>query len=334
MTELWVGAVIALGTSMVAGPVVLLVLQRLQLLDRPNERSSHQAPTPRGGGLAPAIGATAGLVAVPLTGAGTIRTGILVAAAGFGLIGLVDDWRGLAPLPRLGWQVAAGGLALVWLLHGLDGPLAWKAAFTAGCLLWLVAYVNAFNFMDGINGIAAAQVLVAGGAWWVIGRVEDVPALAVGAAVIAAATLAFVPLNYPQARVFLGDVGSYFIGAWLATLVIVGLRGGLAIEAALAPVSLYLTDTATTIVRRVRAAEAWYLPHRNHAYQRLTQLGWSHTRTTALVAATMAICSALGALSLTDSLALRAAGDVILAAVLVAYVVSPQLLRRTRCAAA
>ncbi len=329
MSGLWRATLVALVTSAVLGPVILLLLRRLRLVDTPTERSSHDRPTPRGGGLAPALAALAALLAVPVVG-GAPRTGLLVAAVGFGLIGAAEDLRGVPPLPRLGWQLAAAGLSLVWLLDGLGGALAWQLVFGAGCLLWLVAYANAFNFMDGINGISAAQTVVAGVAWLAVGRAEGVPALAAGGAVIAGASLAFAPLNYPRAQVFMGDVGSYFIGAWLGALVIVGLRAGVAPEAVLAPVSLYLADTGITIVRRARAAETWYLPHRRHTYQRLTQLGWSHARTTAVVALAMATCSALGAVALLDSTAPRLIADLTLAGVMVGYLASPTLLERGR----
>ncbi|HUP71261.1 MAG TPA: glycosyltransferase family 4 protein [Acidimicrobiales bacterium] len=328
MTEGARSAGLAFAVTLALAPLILVLLRRRALLDHPNDRSSHESPTPRGLGLAPAIGALVALVAIPAID-GSARTGLLIAAAGFGLLGLLEDVAGVAPLPRLGAQLLIAGASLFWLLDGLGGPAAWQVVFAAGCALWLVAYVNAFNFMDGINGISAAQVLVAAGAWWAIGHIEDIPALSDPALVIGAATLAFTPFNFPTARAFLGDVGSYFLGAWLAVAVIVGLRAGLPPEAVIAPLSLYLADTATTIVRRVRTKEAWYLPHRSHAYQRLTQLGWSHTRTTLAVAVTMAATSALGALSLTDSLALRAAGDTVLAAALAAYLLSPSALDET-----
>lgn len=318
---------VAFTTSLVAGPLILTLLRRMQVVDTPTERSSHDRPTPRGGGLAPALGALTAVLAVSAFH-GPSRTGLLVAAVGFGALGLVDDLHGVPPLPRLATQAALAGLSLVWLLDGLTGPAAWKLLFGMGCLVWLVAYVNAFNFMDGINGISAAQAVVAGTVWLVIGRTEDVPTLAAGGAVIAAAALAFVPFNFPRAQVFLGDVGSYFIGGWLAALVIVGLRAGIPPEAVLAPVALYLADTAVTIIRRLRGAETWYLPHRSHAYQRLTQLGWSHTRTTGLVALAMATCSGLGAVALLGSFTARLIADLALAGVLVAYLASPTLLGR------
>jgi len=329
MAELWRGAFVAFATSVVGAPLILALLRKTQVLDEPTERSSHDHPTPRGGGLAPAMGALAALL-VMAEFEGWSRTGLIVAAVAFGALGLMEDLRGIPPLTRLAAQAALAGLSLVWLLDGLTGPATWKLVFGAGCLVWLVAYVNAFNFMDGINGISAAQAIVAGVVWLAVGRSEDVTGLATGGAVIAAAALAFLPFNFPKAQVFLGDVGSYFIGAWLAVLVIVGLRAGIPPEAMLAPLALYLADTAITIIRRVRGAETWYLPHRSHAYQRLTQLGWSHARTTAVVTLTMLTCSGLGAIALLGSTAARLAADLVLFAVLAAYLASPNLLSRAR----
>lgn len=319
---------LAFAVVLATTPFVIGLVQRLGMVDHPNPRSSHQVGTPRGGGLAPALGVLAGLYVV--AGLGTARAAMLAAAIGFGVIGLLDDAWDVPPLPRLGLQALVAAVALPWLLDGLSGPVPWMLVFGAGCLLWLVAYVNAFNFMDGINGISAAQAVVAGVAWWVIGLDEDVPALAGGGAVVAGAALAFLPYNYPRALVFLGDVGSYLLGGLLASLAVVGLRAGVAPEAVLAPLALYLADTGTTLVRRARAGEVWYLPHRSHAYQRLTQGGWSHARTTAFVTGVMAACSGLGALSLIGSLPLRAAGDTGLAALLALYVMSPSILERRR----
>ena len=324
-------ALLALGVTALVTPVVVAALRRRRVLDHPNERSSHEVPTPRGGGVAPALGMVVALCAT--TGLdGSLRTGILVAATGFGLLGLVEDLRGVPPAPRFLLQLLVAALSLPWWLDQMTGPLAWRGLFLAGCLLWLLAYTNAFNFMDGINGISAAQVLLAGVAWWALGRAEDVPALANAGAISAGAALAFLPFNYPRARVFLGDVGSYFLGGWLAAVVIIGLRAGLPPEAVLGPVALYLADTGTTLARRIRAGEAWYLPHRRHSYQRLIQLGWSHTRTTAVAALLIAASALLGSLALTGSLVVRAVADVTLLLALIAYVTSPVLLQRGRTA--
>jgi UDP-N-acetylmuramyl pentapeptide phosphotransferase/UDP-N-acetylglucosamine-1-phosphate transferase len=307
-------------------PLVLTYLRRGQRFDVPNERSSHAAPTPRGGGLAVAVGASVGaLVATSLPSA--TRTGLLAAALVFGVIGLIDDLRPTPALVRLAAQFAAASAALPWLLHAMHGSALWKLTFFAGCALWITAYVNAFNFMDGINGISACHAIAAGAAWAIVANLNNTPSLATVGALIGAACLAFLPFNFPSARVFLGDVGSYFIGAWMAVAVIVGLRGGLPFEAAIAPVAVYLVDTSTTIVRRVRAGETWHAPHRSHVYQRLHQQGWSHARTTLVVTGFTLVCAALGAVSLTGALVARVSADVAAAMLLVAYVRSPGLRR-------
>ena len=123
------------------------------------------------------------------------------------------------------------------MLTGLHGSVVWQGAVVAGTVLWLVAYTNGFNFMDGIDGISVAQATVAGIVWYVLGRSEHVSSLAVGGAIVAGAVIGFAPFNLLRARMFLGDVGSYFLGAWLAALAVLGLRAGIAPEAVLAPLS-------------------------------------------------------------------------------------------------
>jgi UDP-N-acetylmuramyl pentapeptide phosphotransferase/UDP-N-acetylglucosamine-1-phosphate transferase len=276
--------------------------------------------------LAPAIGA---LVVLGVTDVitGDVRIALTVAGAGFGLAGAVEDLRGVPPVSRLLSQVAMAVATLPWLLSGMRGPALWSLIFGIGVVFWLVAYVNAFNFMDGVDGMSVVQAVVAGTTWWVVGEWRDVHSLSAGGLVVAAAAMAFAPFNFPRARMFLGDVGSYFFGGWLAVLAVVALRSGLTVEAALAPLAVYLADTGLTLARRVARHEAWYLPHRDHVYQRFTSLGWTHARITALVGATIVACSVLGAVSLAGPLWARAATDVALAGVLIAYLVSPSLLR-------
>ena len=317
---------LALLLSLALGPVMIVGLRRLHAIDHPCARSSHSMPTLRGGGLAPALAATtAVLYATDLTGNPLIA--VLVGSAAFAAIGMAEDLRGVPARARLVLQLVAAMAVLPWLVFDLRGPLAWQLVFGAGVVLWLVSYVNAFNFMDGINGISVAQVAVAGVAWWAIGHWQGFESLAGAGLVGALAALGFLPFNFPRARMFLGDVGSYFFGAWLAVLAVLGLRAGIAFEAMFAPLALYLGDTAMTLVRRARRRDTWYEPHCDHAYQRLHHgLGWSHARTTAVVAALMVGCSCLGAVSVTSSLVARVAADLILAGLVVGYVTLPGAL--------
>lgn len=322
-----VDAGLALAVGLVAAPVVLWTLHRAAVLDVPNARSSHDVTTPRAGGLGPAVACTvAGAVSSGLSGAS--RSGVLFVAVCMGLIGLIDDLRQLSPFLRLAGQLLVASIAVVWLAHDLDGSAAGRVVACVAVVVWVVAYVNAFNFMDGINGLAVAQTGVAGIAWWVVGVNQNVPALAVAGLVAAAAAASFAPFNVPHASMFLGDVGSYFLGGWLAATAIVGLRAGIPPEAMLAPLTLYAADTFVTLVRRIRRHEVWYEPHRDHTYQQVVKAGWSHGRTSLVVGIVMATISALGTLSLTGSTGLRVIGDVLVIGALATYLAMPRLLGR------
>jgi UDP-N-acetylmuramyl pentapeptide phosphotransferase/UDP-N-acetylglucosamine-1-phosphate transferase len=322
--------VLAFGLTSLAMPVVIRVLRRGNVFDLPNARSSHEVPTPRGGGIAVAAGVVAGVAVAPALD-GDVRAAILVAGLMCGAVGLLDDLFGIPALARLPLLFVAAAACLPWLLAGLGGAPAWKIAFAAGTVVWIVSYVNAFNFMDGINGIAGSQVVVAGAAWLLIGRAEDPEWLAGVAAVLAVTALAFLPYNVPRARVFLGDAGSYFLGAVLAVVAVAAVRAGLPVEAVIAPLAVFLADTGVTLVRRVLRGEPWYEAHRQHAYQQLTTcFGGSHTRANAVAFVTMALCAALGSLSLLDSVPLRIAGGAGLALVLTGYLALPSILSRSR----
>jgi UDP-GlcNAc:undecaprenyl-phosphate GlcNAc-1-phosphate transferase len=318
-------AIVALVLTLALAPPVLWLLRRHDVVDVPNERSSHQLPTVRGGGLAVLAAATVALLLAHAVD-GTARTGVLLVALAMGLIGLADDLLSLRSPPRLVAQFVVAVVALPWLAAQVRGPIAWVAIFSVGTVLWLVGYVNAFNFMDGINGMAAAQVVVAGGAWWLIGRQEHAGSLATAGLIVAAAGLGFLPFNAVRPRMFLGDVGSYFLGGWLAACAMVGLRSGLAPEAVLAPLVVFGADTVITLIGRIRRHEDWHHAHREHVYQRLVVGGWSHLRTSGWAAGAMAACAAFGALSLTGSLVARAVGDILVATVAVGYLLSPRLV--------
>ncbi len=271
------------------------------------------------------MAALVALAVSPVVDAGD-RVAITVAAGAFGVVGLVEDVAGIPALRRLAVQFVAAMAAAVLLLDDLTGHALWIAAVAAATVFWLVAYVNAYNFMDGINGISVAQALGAGVTWFAVGRSADVDVLTAGGIIVAGAALGFAPYNVPTARMFLGDVGSYFLGAWLAAVAVLALRADVPAEAVLAPLVLYAADTGTTLLRRVARGERWYLPHRGHAYQRLTEARWSHTQASAFVLACIAACGALGAVSLGSSLAVRVAADLAIAGVVGAYLVAPRWL--------
>jgi UDP-N-acetylmuramyl pentapeptide phosphotransferase/UDP-N-acetylglucosamine-1-phosphate transferase len=154
--------------------------------------------------------------------------------------------------------------------------------------------------------------------------------LEVAGGIVAVGTLAFAPFNFPKARLFLGDVGSYFLGGWLGVLAILCLRAGAPLEAALAPFAIYLADAGTTLVKRIRQRRPLHQSHREHAYQRLVIAGWSHAQVTVAAFAAIALCSVLGLASLRDNIPVRAVADGAALAVTAGYLALPAVVERSR----
>jgi UDP-GlcNAc:undecaprenyl-phosphate GlcNAc-1-phosphate transferase len=308
----------------VAEAVTIPLLRRAAIIDVPGHRSSHTIPTPRGGGLPIAAGL---LLAAGLIG-GANAAVFAFAVAAFGLLGFTEDLRGLTAGWRLIMQAMGGTMVAVVLVSGLTGPAAKLVLLVALCAAWITGFVNAFNFMDGVNGISGAHALIAGVVYAGLGWWRHDGFLVPAGAAVAVGALAFLPWNAGRARVFLGDAGSYVLGAALAILAADAVLAGIPVEAALGPLVLYIADTAWTLLRRIRAGERWLEAHRTHVYQRWCDAGWSHQRVTVTAAATTALLSLLGAATLAGDPALRAAADLAGAAVVVAYLRSPALLAR------
>jgi UDP-GlcNAc:undecaprenyl-phosphate/decaprenyl-phosphate GlcNAc-1-phosphate transferase len=296
-------------------------------VDVPNGRSSHTVPTPRGGGAPIAAGL---VLAAVLLIHGTVGLTFAIAVAAFAAIGFADDLAGLSARLRLVLQGLAS-LAVAGVLIGrLHLPLAVLVASVILVVVWIIGFVNAFNFMDGVNGISGAHALIGGAAYACLGWLRPDPFLVVAGAAIAAGALAFLPWNAVRARVFLGDAGSYGLGAALAVLAAYSVTRGIPIEAALAPLGLYLADTAWTLQRRIRSGERIFEAHRTHTYQQLCAVGWSHQRVTLATAGVTAALCLLGVVSLTGHQGLRAAADLVAISLLAAYLRSPVLLGRAR----
>jgi UDP-GlcNAc:undecaprenyl-phosphate/decaprenyl-phosphate GlcNAc-1-phosphate transferase len=310
-----------------AAEPVLIPLLRRAAIDMPNMRSSHSVPTPRGGGAPIAAGLVA---ATLLLMHGTVAVTFAAAVAAFAAIGFADDLAGLPAGRRLMMQGLAS-LAIAGLLVGRIGlPPTVLAAGVVVVAIWLIGFVNAFNFMDGVNGISAAHALIGGAAYACLGWLRPDAFLATAGAAVAAGALAFLPWNAVRARVFLGDAGSYGLGVALAVLAAYSVIRGIPLEAALAPLGLYLADTAWTLQRRIRAGERVFEAHRTHTYQQLCDVGWSHQRVTVATAGMTAAVCVLGAASLTGHQALRAGADLVALGLLVAYLHAPVLLGRPR----
>lgn len=317
----------ALSVLVVRGALPLL--RRHSVVDIPADRSLHVVPTPRGGGLA-VVAAVLGAVALVAVLAPEAVQGrvqelflVLLPVVGYGLVGFADDLWSLSVRARLLMQAA---LALVWSLSAIEvtgSGLAWVPIVVLGT----IAMVNITNFMDGVNGLVSGHAVVAG-LWYAVAGVHyDVPAVAVLAIGVAAGGLGFLPFNLPHARVFLGDIGSYALGAAWAVLATWLVLLPVPTEVALAPLFILVLDAGVTLVRRMSHGDRVFEPHRLHVYQRVAHAGWPHWAVSATAAAaTAAACllalpALLGASRPTRGVVLLA--DLALA---VAYLALPRLV--------
>lgn len=318
-------ALIAFAVSNLSMVALLPLLRHVGALDTPNHRSSHSVVTPRGGGLALLLGLVIGLIVEvvidnhPLT---MWDFGLLAISLVLGTVGFLDDLGHVRMSVRLGIQLLCGVAMDLLVFEGSHRPFVELLGFGTIGVVWLAAYVNAFNFMDGINGISGASAIVAG-LWyaWVGNRYGD-NLVAVWGLLLAAAALGFLIWNVPRAHVFMGDVGSYATGAVIAYLAwSIAIRYHQPVTA-LAPLSIYLMDTAYTLWRRHRAGSSLFEAHREHIYQRLVAAGLSHIVATAFVLfVTASICACIRWLPTGPGVALTAA-------LLAVYVWSPRVAGR------
>lgn len=285
---------------------------RFHWLDHPNERSLHTRPMPRTGGVALIAGLLVGL-AVVWGVSGGIEPDALGVLAGAGLIAAVsfiDDRRGVPVRIRFPGHVIGAALAMVAAGLGdvelLPGMLAWLPPWvTLGLILvFLVWMVNLYNFMDGIDGLAGGMAVFGFGTLAVLGLVAGAQPFAVFSALCAAAAGGFLLINFPPARIFMGDTGSATLGLLAGALSLWGARDGIfPFWAALLVFSPFLVDASVTLFRRTLAGERVWQAHKTHYYQRLVQLGWEHKKTVLCEYALMAACgvSALVAVRLSPS---------------------------------
>ena len=265
---------------------------RQQMLDLPGQRRSHQMPTPRGGGIGIVLAVILGLWVVMTFGAMahgyTTSLSLIVSIALVALVGWIDDHRGLSASIRIVVHALAVAL-LAWPVLGqlpdLVGTSAWPWVVTGmliggGAAIWSI---NLHNFMDGIDGLLASQALFVFIALALLsldaGRLAEAQMIGM----FAAATLGFLPFNFPRARVFMGDVGSGVLGLLIAVAVgwmIAALPSGL--EYGLIACSAFVVDSTATLLSRMLSGRRWYSAHREHLYQWLVRSGFNHVRVTLL----------------------------------------------------
>lgn len=280
------GLVLAVSTMM-TGLLRRYALKR-SLLDVPNSRSSHSAPTPRGGGVAIVITFLAGSALLFFLGRiasepfmALFCGGLLVAAVGFW-----DDHGHVSARWRILVHFAAAAWALYWLGGFPAVPIGdehWDLGWFGHMLgiLLVVWWLNLFNFMDGIDGIAGIEaIFVAGGAALIL-LLSGIEAPSFWLALLAVGCLGFLAWNWPPARIFMGDVGSGFLGFILGGFaVMTAATGALPVWTWLILFGVFLVDATVTLLRRVLRRDRWYEAHRSHAYQQLARSLRSHKKVT------------------------------------------------------
>ena len=256
----------------------------LYILDYPNERSLHTRPTPRTGGVAIIVAALlAGAVWVVYTGEQWEKSAMLGFSAAFvAVMSFVDDRRQIEPHYRLIAHFAAAG---VLLLAGFSIDRAWlpgsgslpSAAATLVTVLYLVWMLELYNFMDGLDGFAGGMAVAGFGTLAVLSSAGGADLVAGLSLIVAAASLGFLVLNFPPARIFMGDVGSATLGLLAAALSVWGAQSGaFPFWATVLAFSPFIVDASVTLGRRAWRREKIWKPHKTHYYQRLVQLGWTH----------------------------------------------------------
>lgn len=316
-TVLTLGAVTL--AAVVVHPIVIWLLCRFQVGDTPDRHSVHDTWTPRGAGIGLLVVAAG---AVLILDVWALRW-VAALALPLGTVGFIDDVRELSPWTRLALQVVVA-LGFLGIVVGANAAPLWLIGVS---FLWIVGFVNSFNFMDGINGMSGVNTAAIAVVWAVLAAVHDAPGILVMSIVLLGLALGFLPFNFPTARVFLGDSGSYLLGSWIAAgAVLVGIRFG--IIAALLPMSLYVADTSWTIWQRVRHGEHAFKRDRDYVFHRLvTQCGLRHGQVTLLVGAGTLILGMMSWwMSVTASHVVTVTGVVLAISVVAVYLRLPRLL--------
>ena len=252
-------------------------------LDTPNERSSHTIPTPRGGGIAFVI-----IFLLSLFFIKSLPTGIIWALLGSGIlaagIGFWDDYGQLSAKWRLLSHFIAAFWALYWLggvsalqIFGFDSITSWIGF---GLIIFLLVWLlNLFNFMDGIDGIAASEAVFVACAGAYFAWMLDLEYLTFILLSLAAATFGFLLLNWSPAKIFMGDVGSGFLGLILGVIAYESILKGVSVWIWGILLAVFLVDSGVTLTRRFFNGEKWYEAHCSHAYQNAAKK-WGHKKVT------------------------------------------------------
>lgn len=287
----WLDPVLFLASVIVSWTVVHVIRRRaipLRLLDVPTHRSMHFQVTPRGGGAAIVVVTLIGFAVAAALGTRPVWqafVGYLAGSLVIAVVSFVDDILSLPSGIRLaahfaGAAIVVSGLGLGgWLIASNQTGYAWLVLI--GAVIWTAGLTNAYNFMDGIDGLAATEGVVGGLGWTLLGALSHQAWLGLGGVVVGAGCTGFLVHNWPPARIFMGDVGSAFLGFTFAFFTLAALRESPRV--AVVSVLLlwpFIFDASVTLLRRLMRGENIFVAHRSHIYQRLVLAGWRQSSVT------------------------------------------------------
>ena len=290
MNSIEIGVSLVIILALIGSVILTGLVRRLTIIDIPNERSSHSQPTPRGGGISLVAMTIIGLVGSQMIWQLTSWRGLMfyvVAAILIAAVSWLDDLQSLSAKVRfLAHFIAAGLVIAEWgyweKLHiPLIGTIQIGQLGLLLTLLWIVGLTNAYNFMDGIDGIAGGQAFVAGIGWAIVGwMIHDKFVFAIGG-LLAASSLGFLFYNWSPAKIFMGDVGSAFLGFTFAVVPLIATRSTTINRDFMLWIGVlfiwpFIVDTGFTLLRRISKKENIFQAHRSHLYQRMVIAGYSH----------------------------------------------------------
>jgi len=305
-------ALVIVGISALA---TRLVLRHLTIYDIPNERSSHTRITPKGGGIAIVAAFLAGIAMIQLIGDKTpIYTpyffGFFASSFVIAALSFYDDLRDIRFTIKLGGHVLAIIVAM-WAGIVIDmthlpffGEVHWGWGAYPLTLFWVLGLTNSYNFMDGLDGLAASTAVIAALFLSIISFQQGSHFIYLASLVLAAASLGFLFFNWCPAKIFMGDIGSTFLGFTFATMAVIAARYDHSHTSFfVVPLLLFhfIFDTLFTFFRRLSAGEHVFMAHRSHLYQLLNRLGYSHRKVVSFYSV-MAISQGLAAVWMTKNL--------------------------------
>jgi len=271
---------------------------KLYILDHPNRRSLHESPTPRGGGLAIFVAVViCGTIAAALYGTSSDLLWLGIATLMIAGVSFLDDWLTI----NLGYRIAVHFFAAYLIVRkglslesfSLPG-MVWsfpEPVTIVISLLFIVWMINLYNFMDGMDGLAAGMAVLGFGSFALLGWIAGDTRFMALNMIVAAAAGGFLVFNFPPAKIFMGDLGSSLLGFLAAAFALWAERDGLfPLWVGVLIFSPLIVDATITLLRRILKREKFWQAHKTHYYQRLVQLGWGHKRTVLWEYGLMLLC--------------------------------------------